>query len=1153
MNNLNYIRTHQQDLRADCYSVIRDRVETDDNLDLDSVGKSVTILPSSFAGSPRNIKERVQDCMAIVRRYHRPDFFVTFTCNPKWKDIVENISEGANATDYPDIVCRVFRLYLKELMKNLTKDHVLGRHVAHAYTVEFQKRGLPHAHILLIVENRDAVDNPEKIDKVVSAFLPDRTEDPKLHDLVKTHMMHQKCNASGTSTKCHNKDGKCSKHFPKDCRDETLLNPGGGYPVYARPEIPPREDGLDNRWVVPYNAWLLKKFRAHINVEVCSSVKAIRYIYKYIHKGNTGADMEMTIQPEDVNETGNAGQHDEISSYLKARWLGSTEACWRLLGFPMSEMFPPVERLDYALPDEQRITFNPREYNAAVLMDRDKLRNTKLNQWFRRNAEYKAAVDAGEDPPFQLLSGENPLDVLYSDIPEHYTWIPKEKTWRPRKKGFAVGRMYFSGPKAGPVFYLRTLLLHVAGATSYEDLCTVNGRTFRTSTDLLDYQGACAARGFLEGDAEWHETLDEATVMGSPPMVRSVFVAILMEGRVLDPKGLWESHQVGYVVFVIVSCRPYVSIPDIFLICRLAGDSRYRLDTEYSHMNTSFSGDSQAEDFRGYMEEQLALYEVQRLLSNNSINGLTPTLQNFSLPSLNEDFDAYHTEPNAHIRAETSYVIDTAAVDEAFSKFNDGQHRAAAALLNALDEPEDRQKTFFLCGPGGGGKTFVINNVLRRVRSRGDVAIAVAASGIAATLLDGGATAHSRFKIPLDATAQSTSSIKIQTAEAEVMQRTKLIIWDEAPMQSRFDVHVLNKLLQDVCNSRVPFAGKVVCFCGDFRQTLPVVVGGTAGDIINRSICSAEFWPSVTMLELTENMRLANPNLTTQGKNELRDFATDLLRVGDGTDTRHDPLLKADVCNWRYGWLDRNERADLIDAIYRDLPNVEPIRQAAYIAERTILAPVNADVIKINEEVLELNKEPLKVFRAVDMVKDDEHRGMFQDGYFAEAAKHQYSLPPYILELKVGMPVMVLRNLDPPLICNGTRLIVDEIGQKNIKCRILTGSHADKPVLIPKIWLSSKDNDDKLPCTFMRKQFPLRPAYAMTVNKSQGQSIKYVGLELRARSCFAHGQLYVAVSRVTQKENLYLIARDIPHVLVNELLHNTVYKQVFRILRRGEG
>lgn len=186
-------------------------------------------------------------------------------------------------------------------------------------------------------------------------------------------------------------------------------------------------------------------------------------------------------------------------------------------------------------------------------------------------------------------------------------------------------------------------------------------------------------------------------------------------------------------------------------------------------MNTSFSSDSQAKDLRGYVEEQLVLYEVQQLLSLDPINGVTPILQHFKLPPLTEDFDAYHSEPNAHIRAETSYVIDTAAVDTAFGQFNDGQHHAAAALLNALDEPEDRQRTFFLCGPGGGGKTFVINNVLRRVRSRGDVAIAIAASGIAATLLDGGATAYSRFKIPLDADTQSTSSIKAHTTEAELL------------------------------------------------------------------------------------------------------------------------------------------------------------------------------------------------------------------------------------------------------------------------------------------------------------------------------------------------------------------------------------------------
>ena len=113
-------------------------------------------------------------------------------------------------------------------------------------------------------------------------------------------------------------------------------------------------------------------------------------------------------------------------------------------------------------------------------------------------------------------------------------------------------------------------------------------------------------------------------------------------------------------------------------------------------------------------------------------------------------------------------------------------------------------------------------------------------------------------------------------------------------------------------------------------------------------------------------MRLANPNLSTQGKEELRVFAVALLRVGNRTDTVFDPFLKADIYYWEYGWIEKNERGDLINAIYRNLYNIAPIRQAKYLAKRTILAFINTDIIKINDEILERNTEALKVFKAVD-------------------------------------------------------------------------------------------------------------------------------------------------------------------------------------------
>ena len=176
---------------------------------------------------------------------------------------------------------------------------------------------------------------------------------------------------SGISTKYYNRNNKYSKRYFKDYRNDTFLIPDRGFPTYARPKILPKENDLDNppdnHQVVLYNPQLLKKYKAYINMEVCLSVKAIWYIYKYIYKGNTGADIEI-VYPEDDNETGNAGQYNKIFSYIKARQLGFTKVYQRTLGFPISEIYLFIKRLGYTLFNKQRIIFNPKRYDRADLI-----------------------------------------------------------------------------------------------------------------------------------------------------------------------------------------------------------------------------------------------------------------------------------------------------------------------------------------------------------------------------------------------------------------------------------------------------------------------------------------------------------------------------------------------------------------------------------------------------------------------------------------------------------------------------------------------------------------------------------------------------------------------------------------------------------------
>lgn len=121
------------------------------------------ILPSSFTSSPRHMHQLYQDAMSVVRAFGKPDLFKTMTCNPNLPEKQNELLKSQSANDRPDIIVRVFRIKLKLLLEDLLKNHVLGKTIAHVYVIEFQKRVLPHAHILLILDQKDKIQLSNKL------------------------------------------------------------------------------------------------------------------------------------------------------------------------------------------------------------------------------------------------------------------------------------------------------------------------------------------------------------------------------------------------------------------------------------------------------------------------------------------------------------------------------------------------------------------------------------------------------------------------------------------------------------------------------------------------------------------------------------------------------------------------------------------------------------------------------------------------------------------------------------------------------------------------------------------------------------------------------------------------------------------------------
>jgi hypothetical protein len=211
---------NQKTLRAEKYVNIRSAVQEHDANGVagePQAGKRV-ILSSSFTGGPRDQHQRYYDSMAVVRKIASPSLFVTMTCNPKWPEIVASLPPGHSEQDRADIVSRVFRIKLAELMHELRTVGIFGRTVAHLHVIEFQQRGLPHAHILIILAPEHRLLSVDDIDACVSAELPVK---PKLADfpleedhrkalaewdelckLVCEHMQHGPCGHDDPTAAC---------------------------------------------------------------------------------------------------------------------------------------------------------------------------------------------------------------------------------------------------------------------------------------------------------------------------------------------------------------------------------------------------------------------------------------------------------------------------------------------------------------------------------------------------------------------------------------------------------------------------------------------------------------------------------------------------------------------------------------------------------------------------------------------------------------------------------------------------------------------------------------------------------------------------------------------------------------------------------------
>jgi ATP-dependent DNA helicase PIF1 len=477
---------------------------------------------------------------------------------------------------------------------------------------------------------------------------------------------------------------------------------------------------------------------------------------------------------------------------------------------------------------------------------------------------------------------------------------------------------------------------------------------------------------------------------------------------------------------------------------------------------------------------------------------------------------------NRLLDEETSYNKDFLAIEkEKMHTLNPEQRIAFDEILESV---YGQSRIFFLDGPGGSGKTYLYNVLLGAVRHDGMVALAVASSGIASMLLSGGRTAHSRFKITLDAN-DCFCNIEKGTHLAHLLCSTKLIVWDEAPMAHKATIEAVDCALRDIRDNDSPFGGITVVFGGDFRQILPVIPKGNRAMTVQASLKRSYLWQLIKVLKLTSNMRVQGDEFQA-----YRDF---IMRIGNGTQPQDEDGNVEFPQSTVVSSLD-----DLIESTYPDFKNA--YKQTDYLSERSILTTRNDRVDDLNDKLLNLLDGPRMEYSSSDsLILSEKTNASLYPTEFLNSLDVN-GCPPHKLFLKVGCPIILLRNLDANHgLCNGTRLIVQRLHSHVIEARIMTGVRKDEVVFIPRIDFIP---ETRLPFEFRRRQFPVRVCFAMTINKAQGQTIEHVGLYL-PEPVFTHGQLYVGVSRNRNPEH-FRICVDNPKK--PNLTKNIVYLEILQ-------
>ncbi|GBO22841.1 hypothetical protein AVEN_215853-1 [Araneus ventricosus] len=326
-------------------------------------------------------------------------------------------------------------------------------------------------------------------------------------------------------------------------------------------------------------------------------------------------------------------------------------------------------------------------------------------------------------------------------------------------------------------------------------------------------------------------------------------------------------------------------------------------------------------------------------------------------------------------------------------------------------------------------------------------------------------------------------------------------------MAHKKSLEALDRNPRDLRKNDQLLGGSLLLLVGGFRQTLPVIPNSIPADELNTCLKTSLLWKFGKRFTLKSNIRVRFfRNETAQH------FAHILKHIGESTfstDSNDEISFTDDFCT------QVKTVQELINKIYPGI--TENYKNHDWLCERAILAAKNNAMHELNSRIQEVIPGPVTEYRSIDTVVDSGYAVNFPIEFLNSLDPP--GMTPHSLQLKIGSVIILLSNLDPQKLCNGTRLSMKRLLTNIIEATILTGKEKGQDMFIPRIPLVPTD----IPFSFKRLKFPVRLAFALTVNKGKGQLIRRCGVNLES-PCFSHGQLYVACSRVGSRKHLFIHA-----------------------------